>query len=43
MFRVVQYDQIQFTKPGRILGAMGVKQSKTDAALAELRARGLAD
>jgi catechol 2,3-dioxygenase-like lactoylglutathione lyase family enzyme len=41
--QVVQYDQIQFTKTDRILDGMGVTPGKTDAALAELRAKGLAD
>jgi catechol 2,3-dioxygenase-like lactoylglutathione lyase family enzyme len=40
--QVVQYDQIQFTKTEDILSAMGVSPKKTDPALAELRAKGLA-
>src|SRR5436309_3323322 len=39
---IVQYDQIQFTKPDGILAAMGLQLSKTDAALSELREKGLA-
>jgi catechol 2,3-dioxygenase-like lactoylglutathione lyase family enzyme len=39
---VVQYDQIQFTKTDEILGSLGVESGKTDAALAELREKGLA-
>ena len=41
--QVVQYDQIQFTKTDRILDSMGVDAEKTEAALAELRAKGLAE
>ncbi len=41
--QVVQYDQIQFTKPDRILDGMGLTLGKTEAALAELRENGLAD
>jgi lactoylglutathione lyase len=41
--QVVQYDQIQFTKTERILGRLGVPPRKTEQALAELRAKGLAD
>jgi catechol 2,3-dioxygenase-like lactoylglutathione lyase family enzyme len=40
--QVVQYDQIQFTKTEGILKAMGVPAEKTESALAELRAKGLA-
>jgi lactoylglutathione lyase len=39
---IVQYDQIQFTKPEAILAGMGLELDKTDAALAELRQKGLA-
>ncbi len=40
---VVQYDRIQFTKPAGVLQGMGVDGlGKTDAALAELRDKGLA-
>ena len=40
--QVVQYDQIQFTKTDGILEAMGVSPEKTESAVAELRAKGLA-
>ena len=39
---VVQYDQIQFTKAPEILRGMNLALGKTDAALAELREKGLA-
>jgi catechol 2,3-dioxygenase-like lactoylglutathione lyase family enzyme len=39
---IVQYDQIQFTKTDQILRGMGLELSKTNDALAELRAKGLA-
>jgi catechol 2,3-dioxygenase-like lactoylglutathione lyase family enzyme len=39
--QIVQYDQIQFTKPDDMLKAMGVAPKKTAEALAELRAKGL--
>ena len=39
---IVQYDQIQFTKPPEILRGMGLELGKTDGALAELREKGLA-
>jgi catechol 2,3-dioxygenase-like lactoylglutathione lyase family enzyme len=39
---IVQYDQIQFTKTPEILEGMGLALGKTDAALAELREKGLA-
>src|SRR3954447_17502520 len=39
---IVQYDQIQFTKADAILAGMGLELGKTDAALAELREKGLA-
>jgi lactoylglutathione lyase len=39
---IVQYDQIQFTKTDEILAGMGLALGKTDAALAELREKGLA-
>jgi catechol 2,3-dioxygenase-like lactoylglutathione lyase family enzyme len=39
---VVQYDQIQFTKAPAILRGMNLELGKTDAALAELREKGLA-
>jgi catechol 2,3-dioxygenase-like lactoylglutathione lyase family enzyme len=41
--QLVQYDQIQFTKSERALDKMGLGPEKTEAALAELRAKGLAD
>jgi lactoylglutathione lyase len=40
--QVVQYDQIQFTKPDDLLRRMNLSPAKTEAALAELRAKGLA-
>jgi lactoylglutathione lyase len=40
--QVVQYDQIQFTKAGDVLRGMGLALGKTEAALAELRAKQLA-
>jgi catechol 2,3-dioxygenase-like lactoylglutathione lyase family enzyme len=39
---LVQYDQIQFTKPDGILAGMGLQLGKTEAALSELREKGLA-
>ena len=41
--QIVQYDQIQFTKTKRILEGMGLELDKREAALAELRAKGLAE
>jgi lactoylglutathione lyase len=41
--QIVQYDQIQFTKTDRVLRGMELKLGKTEAALDELRAKGLAD
>ena len=41
--QLVQYDQIQFTKSDCVLEAMGVPAEKTQVALDELRAKGLAD
>ena len=38
---IVQYDQIQFTKADGILAAMGLELGKTEAALEELREKGL--
>ena len=38
---VVQYDQVQFTKPDGVLRGMGLELGKTEEALAELRAKGL--
>jgi catechol 2,3-dioxygenase-like lactoylglutathione lyase family enzyme len=40
--QVVQYDEVQFTKAERVLHGMGLDLGKTEAALAELRAKGLA-
>ena len=40
--QVVQYDEVQFTKPERILAGMGLELRKTERALDELRAKGLA-
>jgi catechol 2,3-dioxygenase-like lactoylglutathione lyase family enzyme len=39
---VVQYDQIQFTKTDSVLEGMGLELGKTEAALSELREKGLA-
>ena len=41
--QVVQYDQVQFTKTGRILDGMGLELGKSESATDELRAKGLAD
>jgi catechol 2,3-dioxygenase-like lactoylglutathione lyase family enzyme len=41
--QVVQYDQIQFTKAARVLAGMGLELDKSEQALAELRAKALAD
>ena len=41
--QIVQYDQIQFSKPQDLLRRMSLSPAKTEAALAELRAKGLAD
>jgi lactoylglutathione lyase len=41
--QIVQYDQIQFTKTEDMLRRMGLSPAKTESALAELRAKGLAD
>jgi catechol 2,3-dioxygenase-like lactoylglutathione lyase family enzyme len=38
---IVQYDQIQFTKPPEILAGMGLALGKSEAAIEELRAKGL--
>ena len=40
--QVVQYDEVQFAKADRVLEGMGLRLSKTNKALAELRAKGLA-
>ena len=39
--QVVQYDEVQYTKPERILRAMGIEPAKTERALEELRRKGL--
>jgi predicted enzyme related to lactoylglutathione lyase len=39
---IVQYDQIQFTKPDHVLRGMGLELGKSEAALAELEEKGLA-
>jgi lactoylglutathione lyase len=39
---IVQYDQIQFTKTAEMLAGMGLELGKTEAALEELRQKGLA-
>jgi len=41
--QVVQYDQVQFTKTERILAGMDLALGKSEQALSELRAKGLAD
>jgi catechol 2,3-dioxygenase-like lactoylglutathione lyase family enzyme len=41
--QIVQYDQIQFTKPEDLLRRMNLSAAKTETALAELRAKGLVD
>jgi catechol 2,3-dioxygenase-like lactoylglutathione lyase family enzyme len=41
--QLVQYDEIQFTKTDRVLAGMGLELGKSEQALAELRAKGLAD
>jgi len=41
--QIVQYDQIQFTKTDRILEGMNLELGKSEQALSELRAKGLAD
>jgi len=41
--QIVQYDEIQFSKPDRILSGMGLELGKSEQALDELRAQGLAD
>ncbi len=39
--QVVQYDEVQFTKPEWVLRGMGLELGKTERALDELRAKGL--
>lgn len=41
--QIVQYDEIQFTKAERVLAGMGLDLEKSERALTELRAKGLAD
>ena len=41
LIQVVQYDEIQFTKTTAVLRSLGLELGKTDAALAELRAKGI--
>jgi catechol 2,3-dioxygenase-like lactoylglutathione lyase family enzyme len=43
LVQIVQYDQIQFTKTDRVLEGMGLELGKSEAALAELREKGLSD
>jgi len=43
IIEVVDYRDIQFTKAPRIADAMGIDTHKSHSALAELRAKGLAD
>jgi catechol 2,3-dioxygenase-like lactoylglutathione lyase family enzyme len=40
--QVVQYDEVQFTKTDRVLQGMELDVGKSERALAELRAKGLA-
>jgi lactoylglutathione lyase len=39
---VVQYDEVQFTKPEHVLRGMGLELDKSESALAELEEKGLA-
>jgi hypothetical protein len=39
--QVVQYDEVQYTKPGHMLRVMGIDPAKTERALEELRRKGL--
>jgi len=41
--QIVDYREVQFTKTDRVLDGMGLDLDKTEAALAELREKGLAD
>jgi catechol 2,3-dioxygenase-like lactoylglutathione lyase family enzyme len=43
LVQIVQYDEVQFTKTERILRGMGLELGKSEAALAELREKGLSD
>jgi lactoylglutathione lyase len=38
---IVQYDQVQFTKPEHVLRGMGLELGKSESALAELEEKGL--
>jgi lactoylglutathione lyase len=38
---IVQYDEVQFTKPDHVLRGMGLELGKSDSALAELEEKGL--
>jgi lactoylglutathione lyase len=38
---IVQYDEVQFTKPDHVLRGMGLELGKSESALAELEAKGL--
>jgi lactoylglutathione lyase len=40
--QVVQYDEVQFTKAEAVLQGMGLELGKSESALAELRAKGMA-
>ena len=40
--QVVQYDEVQFTKDAQVLRGMGLSLEKSERALEELRAKGLA-
>jgi lactoylglutathione lyase len=41
--QVVQYDEVQFTKPDWVLRGMGLDLGKADRALGELREKGLVE
>jgi catechol 2,3-dioxygenase-like lactoylglutathione lyase family enzyme len=41
LVQVVDYREIQFTKTGGVLGAMGIEIEKGESALAELREKGM--
>jgi catechol 2,3-dioxygenase-like lactoylglutathione lyase family enzyme len=43
LVQIVQYDQVQFTKTDRVLAGMDLELGKSEQALDELRAKGLAD
>ena len=42
-WQVVEYRAVQFTKSQRVLEGMGLELEKSEKAIAELRAKGLAD